>query len=144
MSTGSRLTCLAVVSPESLLRELKRPAEELSCLEEAVENQEASGPRSEPVNSEASGGMSERGRRAETSSKEAVDNGNKVRTKVCRGRKGSRKVKRLDDGGADGEKERTFSFASGSRKGKQKKLSKRRLAYRKSLLIRKKHSGQDK
>ena len=143
LDTGSRLTCVAVASPESLLRELKRSTGELFSFEGAEEEMKEPGKESaEPPKGRFSKRSPEKERQTEVNSKETMDSGDKPsRSRMTQSKRGQKMIKRLNDSRVNVGKGKTLDLASGY-KGKQRKLSKRRLAYRKSLLIRKKHAGQ--
>ena len=135
---------MAVASPESLLRELKHSTGELFSLEEAEEEVKECGKESvEPPKGRFSKRASEEERQTEVNSKETMDSDDKPSwSQLTQSKRGQKMIKRLNDSRVNAGKGKTLDLASGYKGSKQRKLSKRRLAFRKSLLIRKKHAGQ--
>ena len=139
VDTGVRLTCLTVVPPDSLLRELNQPMQGLSSGdksilsgEEPLDETEASEKSSTLQSSSHKESSKQRSHKREKSCRKGF--GQKGQTlSALQGRSKRKVIKKLGYDVTNGRCTRTARFRSG-------KLSKRRfLAYKKFLLTRKKN-----
>ena len=129
IDTGSRLTCLTVVAPDSLLREMKKSSQAITADEDEVQLDKEETSRESEVSQEKTRKKALKMRRGEERKEESSKT-------VSHDLKKNRLSN--DEGVTKSVHKRTLR-SSGGRKQRQKEILKRKLAYRKTLLMRKKH-----